>query len=119
MMVNKFNAGHLEFKFKELNGIVSLLANNRLKERNFNEKSELLMLNQLYSLILNIESFTFIDKDFMRNEFDDLLLSSRNIYTELSDLFSEDDSNTSWLYSKFDDFQDSYKSAYETLKSVL
>ncbi|KAA1039149.1 hypothetical protein ERX35_008005 [Macrococcus equipercicus] len=118
--MDKFQVDFLNNKFKMLNGLIKNLSNEVLERPGSNYgKDALNNLNQIYSLTLNIEFFLKTHDDFDRYEFDDLVEYAYHVHHELSEVICKDDNNTSWLYSRVNQYADVYKSASETINAFL
>ncbi|WJP97098.1 hypothetical protein [Macrococcus bovicus] len=119
-MVDKYQAQFLKRKIELLNNLINSLYRDVVEsDHSTTQKQNVSDLCNIYSLATNLEFFLAANEDFQRKEFEDLIEYAFHVHHEFSAVILEDDRNTSWLYSRYNQFNDVYKDAIDSISSVI
>lgn len=116
----KYKVTFLNEKIEKLNGLVTILY-NRTTELDIDhfDKSELIILAEIRSLIDNLEFYIGSNPDIESFEISSFIESANHVYSEFASTIRDDDKNTSWLVSRYDQYNEISKSVVDLIKSTL
>lgn len=116
-MINLIHRDFVKRKIEYLNYRIKGLYDKIIDpEVNSFDKNEIIILNEVYSTLENIELFCFIHEDFERfNE--EYVEDAKRIYHIMSRMVRDNDRNTSWIYDEYEEYKKSFDMTIETLES--
>lgn len=119
-MIDKYKANFLKNDMELTNNLITSCASEIMENReSFNREEIIYTFSNIFTLSNKIDLFIHSYEDFERQEFEDFIEYSGHVLHEMKEIIFNNDRNTSWLYSRFNQYNDVYKAAIDSINQVI